>query len=277
MPNIQIVITKELQEGLDAIEELGNRFRDKIDGLKLESSGNRTGISLAMAAAAAEYAESVAILCKAGNSKPAEALLRPLQEGWISLAYALQGDGDSRILTGAAREAADIAETAELIKKYLHQHGLTKLRHFTVERLAEITDRKSQDRRTYEAEAKKHGATRTKLPELWQRAKKYDAGRDDEPSPDQTAYYNYLIVYRLLSGSVHLGFDGLRNWIEIDKNGIRLNTKENTGSAQRAVYTAFALASDIITLVLTEIGQGDEALATWAQEMGDKIGSSIKG
>src|SRR4051812_8446012 len=119
MPNIQIVITKELQEGLDAIEELGNRFRDKIDGLKLESSGNRTGISLAMAAAAAEYAESVAILCKAGNSKPAEALLRPLQEGWISLAYALQGDGDSRILTGAAREAADIAETAELIKKYL--------------------------------------------------------------------------------------------------------------------------------------------------------------
>jgi hypothetical protein len=274
MPNIPFHLTKDLKEALEAIEELSNRFREKIDGLQLSSSGNRTGISLAMSAAAIEYAESVAILCRAGNSKPAEALLRPLQEGWISLAYALQDKGDSRILAGSAQEAEQIAEIASLLRNYLNQHGLRKLGSFKVDDLQEIVDRKTADKRAYEAEIRKLGTGSVKLPKLYQRAKKYDSGAEPV-SPERTAYYNYLIVYRLLSGSVHLGFDGLRDWIEIDEKGIRLNTKETAESALRAAYTAFALASDIITLVLTEIGHGDEDLAAWAQEKADKIGSSI--
>lgn len=273
MPDIQITITKELQEALDAIEELGAKFRSKIDGLQLPSTDRRAVMSLAMAAAAIEYAESVAILCRAGNSKPAEALLRPLQEGWISLAYILQEEGEGRIFASAAKEAADTAETASLIKEYLENKGKQKLGGFTVEALKSIIEKKTRDKQAYKVEAKKLGSSE-KYPEIWQRAKKYDAGNAGAP-PDQTAYYNYLVVYRLLSGSVHLGVDGLRDWIEISETGIHLNTKETAESAQRATYTAFALVSDIVTLVLTEIGQGDEDLVNWAKAKGDQIARGL--
>lgn len=276
MPLIKVVLSKKLQQALTALDELQNRFNEKLDGYQIPANGttNKVRVALVTASASVEYGESVRMLCRAGNSMPAQALLRPLQEAWINLAYYLTDSDDTRLHVATVDDVRQIKDTAKLLKDYLVKNKRERLGRFTVKKLEKVIEAKNEELKETikNVPVKRHAefGKDIKLPKLYERAAVYDASQKYR-SPKNSAYFGYLIVYRLLSGDVHFGLASLADWAEFKPGEINLNKAETQENAQRVVYTAFSLLADIITLTLQELGLTDKKFNTWCNKTAKAI------
>lgn len=205
---------------------------------------------------------------------PAQALLRPLQEAWINLAYYLSDEDDTRLNIATADDIRQIRATAQLLKEYLQKNKRKRLSRFTITKLQKIIDAKTEDLKEALKDIPKNRSEEfgdeLKLPKLFKRAEIYDKTQKYR-SPKNSAYFGYLIVYRLLSGDVHFGLQALTDWVDFKPGEINLNKGETQENAQRVVYSAFSLLSDIVTLTLEEMGIPDKELTKWCKRTAKAI------
>lgn len=276
MPLIKAFLSNELQQALTALETLQNRFSEKLDGYQIPPKGttNKVRVSLVTASAAIEYAESVRILCRASNSMPAQALLRPLQEAWINLVYYLGDSDDTRLHVATVDDIRQIRATAQLLKDYLVKNNQERMGTFTVKKLEKIIESKgleiSEVLKNVPAERRAEFGKKIELPKLYERAAVYDSTQRYR-SPKNSAYFGYLTVYRLLSGDVHFGLSSLASWVEFKPGEINLNIGETQENAHLVVYTAFSLLADITTLTLKEMGLSDKGFTVWCKKTAKSI------
>lgn len=270
-----IIITKELRGALNALNELIAQYTTRLDKVVLTTSDidSRKIVTLAMSAAMTEYAESVGILAERFKSLSAIPTLRAMQEGCISLKYYLAKPGETRIYSASVTEADRNAEAIEKIIKFSEENDLDSFASKSLEELRETAESKRKRAAEYvrlvkESEDPEFLKSQS-LPHLQSRAQMID--KSIATDPIHTEEYGYLVLYPYLSGGVHLGLDGLKEWIDSSPQTINLNNKETSETNQRAVYTAFSLAGDVLSLTLAELGVGDEQFSTWIEEKAAEI------
>lgn len=251
---------KELEEMLAVIDELYSH-QDTIisSGRTIEA---KESMLLSTYSAATHYAFGIRIMMGAKPmAKTSSVLLRCLFEAWVKIEYiSLRPDGAyvfAEIMDGLSTSK----EQNERLENYFLENEKKQIGNLHLNQVRANLNRIDQDLEFFEKklyEVEPIPAKQNRRSKLYEKAKLIDSVRTFDKL-EHSAYFNYQILYHNLSGSVHLGIDGLSKWTTVDRKSIRFNDGgESLDDAKRILWTAIALLKDISVRVMKELGEYDE-------------------
>jgi hypothetical protein len=252
------------------LHELIDKFHRAINSHKIPSHKLTAKIrfALAMGAACCEYSESIAILCSQRKSKSCGPLLRPLLEGRISLIYILGVSDDTRLDAALVSDLTISKATLEHLIEFTNTHNLEGLENISNEQMKALVKRKIEDIRTLSDSLLSGNNpefnTSARLPALYSRAKKIDS--DNNIEPQKSFFLNCLMVYAPMSGAIHLGMDGLSDWILETDNKLELNASETLENAYHTTLLTFILFGSISLEVFKELSVEHGSFSAWLQQ-----------
>jgi hypothetical protein len=252
----------ELLETIDYMESYNDAVINKS---KLNTS--RRTLALATYTAVTQYAAGIKIMLDSKPmSKVAEPLIRSMFEAWINLEYMLLGDDDRNVLINIWDNLHPQKARMERVQQFFEKHDLEEISGLTLAKVKLMVDSKTQEINEIEKSFKSKGFSDLAASKLYEKAELVDNAKGfDEPG--YSVYYNYQLMYGHWSAGVHLGYDGLLTWLDIDGQNIKFNSNETIEDVKRILWTAIALLKDVSILAIRELDLYDEEYDNKIQEI----------
>lgn len=271
----QIELDRSTKEALTELRKLINAFHKYLDNYKIppHKLTGRIKFALSMSAATCEYADAISILCSQRKSKSCEPLVRSMLEGKISLIYILDRVDDSRLNAAIVSDLRNKKAMLTNILDYMDKLGVDKLGEFKRATFESLVEEREKDIANIEHELRNGNnpefKNKTKFPKLHERA--IQIGIDRSTKPESSTYLSYLTIYSIMSGSVHLGLDGLSDWFSESDKTLDLNVAETFENTHRTIILTICLFTDIASHVLKELDLDYQQLLDWVQMSLEKI------
>ena len=231
---------------------------------------------LAAYTAAAHYALGIRTMLDAKPMvKTSNVLLRSIFEAWVKVEYiAMTQDS-----TNAYVEIIDGLNNSkyhyEQLQEYFEENSVNKIGTLNLSNVRANAGKASKDIDFFVNKLMKENPAYSKKSLKRAVSLKKKALLIDKNSAntklEQSAYFNYQILYHYLSGNVHLGVDGLTQWTSLSGKSIVFNNDgESLELAKRTLWTTIALLKSITITVMRSLDEYEEAFDVKYQEFLDK-------
>lgn len=252
----------ELLKTIDYME----KYNDTVINKSKLSTSRRT-LTLATYAAVTQYAVGIKIMLDSKPmSKVAEPLIRSMFEAWINLEYMLLGNDDKNVLINIWANLHPQKARMERVQQFFEKNELEDISGLTLDKVKAMVESKTQEINEIEKSFKSKGFSDLAALKLYEKAELVDIEKEFE-EPGHSVYYNYQLMYGHWSAGVHLGYDGLLTWLDIDGQNIKFNSNESIEDVKRILWTAIALLKDVSILAIKELDLYDEEYDKKIQEI----------
>jgi len=253
----KITITTEQQVALADLDKLlafGNSWINKIasDPHRIARLGDRKKLLLSIFIAAHSHVDAMSYLLKSCRTHSSEVVLRSILEAYVSAAYIVSVNNDSRAADYILTESQKKLENYNKMARYRQQHPdySTEQDAYTDD---EIKAGVQQAEQTILAIKKKYPnarqvSTRDKLAAV-------DAKFSQGKKHYRPIEWSYFHTYHILSTSSHVTFDSLFSlFVQRDGDTLSLYLGGNPKRVAVLTLSAFVFYLDMLNMLLTRFG-----------------------